>query len=154
MGASRIDRQYQYGYLTPNEAHYVGVAFSDHFTFVVKTKLPDNMHRILSLKSKALFKSRPEIIEDKMFKNSLIEHISKWQEVRLSTNLNVLEWLEKIVKPCIKKLMIERSRQINQEKSGILNMLQIKQAFLVKKVQSGAVDRLAELFFVQSEIVE
>ena len=50
--------------------------------------------------------------------------------------------------------MIERSRQINQEKSGILNMLQIKQAFLVKKVQSGAVDRLAELFFVQSEIVE
>ena len=33
-------------------------------------------------------------------------------------------------------------------------MLQIKQAFLVKKIQSGSLDKLADLYFVQSQIVE
>ena len=58
-----------------------------------------------------------------------------------------------MVKPSIKKLLIERGRELNREKIGELNLLQIRQSYLVRKVQSGMMQFLADLHFVQAEIV-
>ena len=66
-GASRLDRMYQFGELQIIEAFYVGVAFSDHLTLIVKIKMPPNMNRITSIKSKPLFKLKPDVIQDELF---------------------------------------------------------------------------------------
>ena len=58
-----------------------------------------------------------------------------------------------MVKPGVKKLLIERGREINQERTGTLNLLQIRQSYLVQKLQSGHQHKLAELKLVQKKIV-
>ena len=107
-GASRIDRMYHYGQLHILEAYYVGVAFSDHFALIVKFKLPENMSKLMSPKSKPLFKSKPEVIQDEVFQKRLELNFQLWLNVRQTTSLDVLSWWELIVKPNIKKLLIER----------------------------------------------
>ena len=47
---------------------------------------------------------------------------------------------------------MERGKEINRERAGELNLLQLRQAYLVRKVQSGQVYRLTELKSVQLEI--
>ena len=151
-GASRLDRMYHFGALEIVEAYYVGVAFSDHLTHIVKIKLPQNMTKIASPKSKPLFKSKPNVIQDEKFKSRLKENLNLWYQIR-SAGLDVLNWWELVVKPGIKKLLIDRGREINQERTGALNLLQIRQSYLVQKLQSGQHHRLAELKLVQKEIV-
>ena len=70
-GATRIDRNYHFGEITVIEAKYIPVAFSDHFAQIVRFSLPDTMARILSPKSRASFKLKPEVIYDYLFKERL-----------------------------------------------------------------------------------
>ena len=151
-GASRLDRMYHFGGIQVIEAFYVGVAFSDHLSLVVKIKLPPNMNRQASIKSKPLFKSKPEVIQDDIFKSRLRENLRLWSQVR-SNGLDTLTWWEIVIKPGVKKLLIERGREINLEKTGELNLLQIRQSYLVRKIQSGNLHKLAELKLVQKRIV-
>ena len=153
-GASRIDRMYYHGHLKILEAYYVGIAFSDHFALIVKIGLPQNMSRLSSPKARPLFKSKPDVIRDPIFKEILRKQAAVWLNVKETTNLDILVWWDLIVKPNIRKLLIERSRQISKENFGKLNMLQIHQAYLVKKVQSGLLHKLSELHFVQAQIVQ
>ena len=134
------------------EAKYVGVAFSDHLSLIVKIKLPENMQKMSSPKSKPLFKSKPNVIQDKLFKSRLKEKFKLWSTVR-DAGLDVLSWWELVVKPGVKKLLIERGREINFDKSVELNLLQIRQAYLVKQMQSGNHSKLMELKLVQNKIV-
>ena len=67
-GANRIYRMYYYGGLEIVKAEYVGVAFSDHLAYIVKVRIPDKLSRLISPKSKPLFKSKPEVIDDKSSK--------------------------------------------------------------------------------------
>ena len=60
-GASRIDRMYHFGDLVVLKADYVGVAFSDHMSLVVKIQLPDTLSKVLSPKHKSLFKAKPDV---------------------------------------------------------------------------------------------
>ena len=152
-GATRLDRMYHYGQLRIIQAFYVGVAFSDHFSLIVKIKLPENMTKYSSPKYRPLFKSKPDIIDDELFQMRLKENVELWKNVRDQTSLKTLDWWELIVKPNIKKLLIERGREVSREKFGTLNMLLVRQAFLVKKVQEGMLHHLAQLRFVQGEIV-
>ena len=152
-GASRIDRMYHYGQLHILEAYYVGVAFSDHFALIVKFKLPENMSKLMSPKCKPLFKSKPEVIQDETFQKRLKLNFQLWLNVRQNTSLDILSWWELIVKPNIKKLLIERGRELNREKHGELNLLLIRQAYLVRKLQTGHIQFLAQLLSVQAEIV-
>ena len=152
-GASRIDRMYHYGQIIILEAYYVGVAFSDHFSLIIKIKMPENMTKLISPKSKPLFKSKPEVIDDEIFRNRLKQSFQLWLEVRASTCLTTLDWWEMIVKPNIKKLLINRGRELSKHKRGELNLLLIRQAYLVRKIQSGMVQFLAQLHFVQAKIV-
>ena len=112
------------------------------------------MSKLLSPKAKPLFKSRSEVIQDPVFINSLKKQAELWSNVRKNTGLDVLYWWEEIVKPSIRKLIIERSRHLSKEKFGKLNLLQIRQSYLVRKLQSGCFDKLTELNYVQSQIVQ
>ena len=153
-GASRLDRMYHYGNLVVLQARYVGIAFSDHFALIVKLKVPENLSKSVSPKSKPMFKSKQNVIKDPIFQTRLKESFLQWQAVRENTSLCVLTWWELVVKPSIRRLLIERGKELNKEKRGILNLLQIRQSYLVKKIQSGELQHLADLHFVQGQIIK
>ena len=52
----------------------------------------------------------------------------------------------------MKKLAILRSKEINKEKKGELNLLLLRQAYLARKLQGGAFGQFAELRCVQVQI--
>ena len=151
-GATRIDRIYHYGSLVVEEAQYVGVAFSDHFGHIAKLSLPKRFQKIISPKTRPLFKANPDIVRDKEFKARLNNHLQILNQVRINLDIDILTWWEDFVKPSIKKLLIDRGKEVNKEKRGLLNFLLIRQAYLVRKIQQGSVQKLSELKTVQSEI--
>ena len=67
-----------------------------------------------------------------------------WKEVK-SLGVPVLHWWEGLVKPGIKKLAINRSKELNKEKRSELNLLLLRQSYLTRKLQSGRTDKLTEL---------
>ena len=88
--ASRIDRSYTWGNLSVLEANYTAVAFSDHMGYIVKLSLPDNSRKFLSPKSRAFFKTRPEVVMDNTFKNRLKASLVNWLEIK-ERGLSVLK---------------------------------------------------------------
>ena len=151
-GASRLDRNYHFGNIKIIELFYVGVAFSDHISHVIKIELPKNAAKITSPKSRPLFKSKPAVIQDEKFKIQLKESLIMWHQVR-HAGLDTLFWWETVVKPGIKKLLIARGKEINKERTGELNLLLIHQDYLVRKLQAGDHDRLADLHLTQRRIM-
>ena len=91
------------------------------------------------------------MIRDKIFNERLKVKFSAWSEVRES-GLNLMSWWEVIVKPGIKRLLIDRGKELNKERSGHLNLLLLKQAYLVQKLQRGDMSKLADLKLVQAEV--
>ena len=96
-GATRIDREYNWGNMVIVEAKYVGLAFSDHLALVIKLKLPESFSRLLCPRSKPQFKAKPEVVRDKVFHQQLREKFSVWSEVR-QAGLDILPWWELVVK--------------------------------------------------------
>ena len=152
-GASRIDRSYHYGDLTVIEAKYLPLAFSDHFGLVVKYELPDALSRAFSPKSRQGFRLRPEVIQDSVFKARLGESMVTWQSVR-GFGLDTVLWWEKVVKPGIRKLGLQRSKELSKEKREALNLLLLRQCYHTKKVQLGLSNHLAKLKTVHLLIEE
>ena len=89
---------------------------------------------------------------DKIFQQKLKEFFLQWTNSKIQTGINVSDWWEIVVKPLIKKLSIERSLELSKEKLGELNLLEIKQSYLVRKIQSGQMKHLHDLYLVQSNI--
>ena len=147
-GATRIDRAYFWGEIKVTASRYEPLAFSDHMAYIVTLSVPDSMSRIISPRSKPLFKIKPEVIRDKTFQDMLETSMLDWQEVR-DLGLDVLTWWETMVKPEIKNLAIKRSKELNRERRGELNMLLLRKAYLAKQLQNGRTDRLGELRSVQ-----
>merc|ERR1711888_325269 len=81
--------------------------------------------------------------------------MQEWDEVRVQ-GLPVLLWWEMIVKPGIRKLAMVRSKQINLGKRSSLNLLLLRQTYLMKKIKHSNQDlwapRLTELITVKSQI--
>ena len=150
-GATRIDRSYNWGNIKIMEARYEPLAFSDHLAYVVHFSLPAPMARLLSPRSRPLFKVKPEVIKDDIFKERLSESMLDWQEVH-DLGLDILTWWEVLVKPGIKKLAIQRSKEINRERRGELNLLLLRQAYLTRQIQQGNIGKLGELRTVQQAI--
>ena len=146
-GATRIDRNYHFGGVKVVEAKYLPIAFSDHFAHVVKISLPEPLDRILGPKSRPTFKLRPEVIMDKLFQGRLAEAMESWLRVKhfQGQDTDTLLWWEMLVKPGIKKLGIDRSKEINKSKREELTLLLLRQVNLVKKIQHGQWARLCEL---------
>ena len=65
-----------------------------------------------------------------------------------------MDWWEDIIKPGTKKLLIERGKEMSKENRGRLNLLLIRQSYLVRKLHEGCFDRLLEHRKVQLEINE
>ena len=151
-GATRIDRTYHYGDIIVKEAQYVGAAFSDHLSLVTKFAVSGKFDRLMSPKSRPLFKANPDIVKDQIFKDRLQALFIQLREVKVNLNLDILTWWEDFVKPNIKKLLIARGKEVSKEKRGSLNLLLIRQAYLIRKVQQGIRQKLAELKLVQSQI--
>ena len=63
-----------------------------------------------------------------------------------------MPWWELVVKPGLKHLLIQRGKEMNKEKSGYLNLLLLKQAYHVQKLQRGDSTRLASQKLVQAEV--
>ena len=150
-GATRIDRQYHWGNIQIANAKYVGVAFSDHQALVIKIKLPKTSQKIVCPKGKPQFKAKADVIRDPIFLQRLKHKFCLWSEVK-QAGLDLLSWWELIVKPGVRKLLIERGKEMNKERSGLLNLLLLRQSYLVSKLQAGNLSKLAELKLVQSEI--
>ena len=152
-GATRIDRAYSWGQIKVINAKYEPIAFSDHMAYTITISIPTSMARILSPRSKPHFKIKPDVIKDEVFQKRLKDSMLDWQEVQ-DLGLDVLTWWEILVKPGIKKLAIQRSKEINRERRGVLNLLLLRQAYLSKQLQLGRCSRLGELRAVQVEIIE
>ena len=144
---SSIPRNYHYGEVRVTEAKYLPLAFSDHFGHVVRISLPDQMTRVISPKSRSSFKLRPEVIKDILFKQRLEEAMQSWERVRnfQGMNTDTLLWWEVLVKQGIKKIGIQRSKEMNKEKREQLNLLLLRQVYLIKKIQQGQMERMGEL---------
>ena len=155
QGASRIDRQYHWGEVCPSSAEYSPIAFSDHLAHTIRLQVPDPFARMCCPKSRPKFQIREEVARDKDFQEWVGESMQEWDEVR-EQGLPVLLWWEMIVKPGIRKLAMVRSKQINQEKRSNLNLLLLRQSYLMKKIKHSNQDlwrpRLTELFTVQLQI--
>ena len=125
--------------------------FSDHLAYVVNFSIPERMARILSPRSRPLFKVKPEVIKDQLFKERLSQSMLDWEEVH-DLGLDILTWWELLVKPGIKKLAIQRSKELNRERRGELNLLLLRQAYLTRRIQLGQFGKLGELRTVQQSI--
>ena len=154
-GATRIDRNYHYGDITVKDAWYQPLAFSDHFGLIIKITLPCQLAKILSPKCRYQFKLSAEVIKDEVFKQRLGLAMVSWQRVRefdTRHSLGVLQWWEMLVKPGIKHIGIQRSKEIRKEKQEELNLLLLRQRYLKTKLQSGNFTYLGELKLVHLQI--
>ena len=156
-GATRIDRQYQWGEIVTVQAEYTPVALSDHLAHTVKIRVPHLLARLCCPRGRPMFKVREEVIKDKQFQERLKQAMEEWKGVKME-GLPILSWWELIVKPGIRKLAMERSKEINQDRRSHLNLLLLRQSYLIKKIQLAQTqlwDRwLSDLFRVQQQIQE
>ena len=114
-GATRLDRSYSWGEVKVIKAWYEPIAFSDHMAYIVNFLLPPQSAKLLSPRSRPQFKIRPEVICDPVFREHLSDAMVDWQQVK-DLGLDVLQWWELLVKPGIRKLALQRSKEINREK--------------------------------------
>ena len=152
-GATRIDRSYSYGDMTASEVKYVSVAFSDHLSYITTLRVPTKLQTLISPRSRPFFKTTPVVVKDKVFQARLSESMKEWQAVK-AFGVPVLTWWEVLVKPGIRGLAIQRSKELNRQRRSHLNLLMMRQCFLTKRVQSGGTEHLAGLREVQLRIVE
>ena len=103
------------------------MAFSYHRCLVIKYRLPDSCKISLGHKSRPFFKISPLVINDADFKMLLTEKMDHWKYIRNKYDYDISEWWENIVKPGMKKLAIEKQKDINKSRRGMLNLLYIRQ---------------------------
>ena len=117
------------------KADYIGVPFSDHQSLVVKLQFPAHFSKLLSPKSRPLFKANPAVVKDLEFQRRLRYQFDAWLQIRDNTGFMV--WWEYVVKPGVKRLLLQRGKEMKKERRGRLNLLLIRQSYLVKKLHSG-----------------
>ena len=118
----------------PILAEYMPIAFSDHLAYRVKVKVPDPLTRMCSPRARPQFKIREEVARDRKFQEQVRGSMAEWEAVR-QEGLPVLTWWEIMVKPGIRKIAIERSKEINSNTKSVLNLLLLRQAYLTRKIK-------------------
>ena len=134
------------------EALYLPVAFSDHFAHMLTFSVPEDLSTILCPKSRPTFRLQAEVIKDKVFNERLKKAMQMWGTVlnyqgegEDGQKVGILNWWENLVKPGIRKIGLERTKEMYIERKEWLNLLLIRQAYLTKKLQIGLVQKLGEL---------
>ena len=105
-----------------------------------------------SPKCKPVYKISPDVVNDTEFKERLKKSMEGWQEVR-ERKLDIMPWWELMVKPGIRRLGINRSKELKKERRGELNLLMLRQAYLTTKLQAGELGKLGELREVKALIL-
>ena len=77
--------------------------------------------------------------------------MANWLDIK-SFGLDMIPWWEIIMKPGVKQLAIHRSKDINKDKRGEINLLFLRQAYLTKKIQLGETRHLPQLRSIQGLI--
>ena len=80
---------------------------------------------------KPFFKINLTIVEDIEFKSNVTEAVNKWIHIKDKFNYQILDFWELIVKPGIRKIAISRTKELNKSKRGVLNLLYLRQSFLI-----------------------
>ena len=154
-GATRIDRQYHWGDIVPLLAEYKPIAFSDHLAHTVTVQVPDPLVRMLCPRSRPQFKIREEVARDKEFKGRVKQSMEEWEQI-CKEGLPIMSWWEMIVKPGVRRIAMERSKEINRERRSQLNLLLLQQAYLLRKMQHSNIlawnTWQADLVHVQDKI--
>ena len=150
-GATRIDRCYHYGDIEVKSAVYLPLAFSDHHAHLVTITLPDPFKRLICPRTKPMFRIKAEVVQDTLFQAQLSEAMTGWQHVR-SFGLDVLSWWENLVKPGVRKLAQQRSREMFRNRQEELNLLRLRQSYLNRKIMLGNRGFLAELKAMHEKI--
>ena len=114
-GATRIDREYSWGEISTIKSEYVPLAFSDHLGLLTEVKVPFSVRRQKYKFGPKTFKIRNNIACDSLFKQSVAEEMVNWKEVK-NFGLDTLTWWELIVKPGLKRIAVERDREIKSER--------------------------------------
>lgn len=155
VGATRIDRQYHWGEVEVLSAEYVPAAFSDHLGFLVEVRVPSIGTDQVVSRGLPFLKINDDVTKDIIFKQQVAEAMENWKVMK-DQGLEVLTWWELVVKPGLREIALNRSKVMNRERRGELNMLLIQQAYLVKKLCSGtnSLSILTDLSCVQASIRE
>ena len=149
---SRIDRCYSWGEIEIQEAEYISLAFSDHLAHIISISLPD-IRNLQTPQNRPHFKTSPEVVNDKIFGERLKLEFELWKSVR-DRGLPTLVWWEIVVKPGIRRLAINRSKELNKKKRSVLNCLLMKQVFFTKELQAGDMSRFGQLIDIKARIQE
>ena len=150
-GASRIDRCYHWGDMTIEEAEYLSISFSDHLSLKLKYTLPLNIKHIVAPQVKPSFKIPPEVVDDEVFREKLEKALVGWRQAR-EPGKNSLAWWQYLVKPGIRHLAKSRHFELKKQRCGLLNLLALRQTYLVEKVRGGDMSAIAELTKVNLQI--
>ena len=75
----------------------------------------------------------------------------EWQEVR-GFGVPLLTWWEVLVKPGIRKLALERGRELSRAKQSVLNLLIMRQSYMTRKIYAGEEGWLTSLKEIQLRI--
>ena len=77
--------------------------------------------------------------------------MKEWEAVR-QHGVPVLTWWEVLVKPGVRNLAIQRTKEVNRERRAHLNLLMMRQSYLTRKVKLGEGACLAPLREIQLRI--
>ena len=150
VGATRIDREYMWGEVEVLKSEYIPCAFSDHLGLLSEVKVTSISSKKISPRGSPFLKIRDEVAGDKIFQHCVAESMENWKLIRCE-GLNVLTWWELVVKPGLQQIALARSKEMNREQKGELNILLVRQAYLVKKLRNNlsSFDLLSSLHSVQ-----
>ena len=108
---------------------------------------------MLSPYSRSLFKTSPEVVSYKTFKDRMGKEMVGWLQVR-QRGLPILPWWKLVVKPGIHRIAIDRTKELSKQRRSELNCLLMKQSFYTKELQAGNTNRLGQLKEIKVEIVK
>ena len=132
-GATRLDRIYSWGEFVIDEAEYVGISFSDHLAHIAKIDCHNECEEV-NPKKRNIYKVKHYLAFDEVFLNSVRNEFPIWVDVKY--NYSPVTWWEYCVKPNIKKLAIQREKEINTLRRQELEALQLKLNFYLNKVKN------------------
>ena len=110
-GATRLDRIYSWGECSIEEAEYVGLSFSDHLAHITRIEYSKANNVEVNPKKRNIYKIKHYLASDEVFLKSVRNEFPTWVDVK--HNYTPVTWWEYCVKPSIKKLAIQREKDIN-----------------------------------------
>ena len=134
-GATRIDRCYSWGNFKSRDAAYHALSFSDHLAHVVSFQSPSELYQKENPRKRSIYKIKHWLVKDATFQERIRSEFEHWMEMK--EHFSAIYFWEEVVKPGIRKVAIQREREINQEKMQELQALQLKLDFYLSELKNS-----------------